>query len=378
MPAVREIGASGYRSLKQIRFPVEGLTVFVGGNGTGKTNLYRALELLQAAASGTLTRSLAAEGGMESVLWAGERRRTDPARVRLCADLLDDATGHGFVYEVEVGLVQQAGGVTFGAAFALEPQIKAERLTVRTGVRPVVTLSRDGPSGFVRDEDGKKRPFGTTLLATETALSALQDAARFPELQIVRQAMLAWRFYHDVRTDAGSALRRPCLAVTTPTLASDGADLAAAFATLAHIRQDTADLEAGSTTPFRVHTSSCPSLAGRRASAWFFRTTRSASSRPPNSRTARCATSRSRARCSPTALPGAQRAGDQPASGPDGATRRNDPAGRAAHAGLARHPFRAARPGDRRRGRPAPPRRGQTRRRDLDRGPAARRGFFGG
>ena len=82
-------------------------------------------------------------------------------------------------------------------------------------------LRRRGPG---RDEEGRKRPFGTDLLATETALASLQDAARFPEIEIVRRAMAGWRFHHDFRTDAGSPLRRPCLAVTTPTLASDGSD----------------------------------------------------------------------------------------------------------------------------------------------------------
>ncbi|CAO4169928.1 AAA family ATPase [Methylorubrum aminovorans] len=240
MPTVREIEAAGYRSLRSLRFPVGPLSVFVGGNGTGKTNLYRVLSLLQAAAAGSLTRALAAEGGMESVLWAGARRKGEPARVRLSAELSDDATGYAYTYAVEVGI---SPPVT-AAAFALEPQVKTERLTVQIGTRPVTVLDRDGPAGFVRDEEGRKRPFGTDLLPTETALAALQDAVRFPELQIVRQALGAWRFYHDVRTDAGSPLRRPCLAVTTPTLASDGADLAAVFATLAHIRGDTADLDA--------------------------------------------------------------------------------------------------------------------------------------
>lgn len=240
MPTVREIEAAGYRSLRSLRFPVGPLSVFVGGNGTGKTNLYRVLSLLQAAAAGSLTRALAAEGGMESVLWAGARRKGEPARVRLSAELSDDATGHAYTYAVEVGIPPPVTA----AAFALEPQVKTERLTVQIGTRPVTVLDRDGPAGFVRDEEGRKRPFGTDLLPTETALAALQDAVRFPELQIVRQALGAWRFYHDVRTDAGSPLRRPCLAVTTPTLASDGADLAAVFATLAHIRGDTADLDA--------------------------------------------------------------------------------------------------------------------------------------
>lgn len=240
MPTVREIEAAGYRSLRSIRFPVGPLSVFVGGNGTGKTNLYRALSLLQAAASGQLTRALAAEGGMESVLWAGLRRKGEPARVRLSAELSDDVTGHVYTYAVEVGIPP----LMTAAAFALEPQVKTERLTVQAGARPFTVLDRDGPAGFVRDEEGRKRPFGTDLLPTETALAALQDAVRFPELQIVRQALGAWRFYHDVRTDAGSPLRRPCLAVTTPTLASDGSDLAAVFATLAHIREDTAELDA--------------------------------------------------------------------------------------------------------------------------------------
>ncbi len=238
MLAVREIAAAGYRSLRRIRFPVGDLSVFIGGNGVGKTNLYRALELLQAAANGTLTRDLAAEGGMASALWAGERRKNEPARIRLAAELFDDETAHAFRYDVEIGLAMPTE-----AAFELEPLVKVERLTLMTGRRPVVMLDRDGPAGSVRDEGGRRRPLGTPLLATETALAALRDAVRFPEIQIVRQSMAVWRFHHDFRTDAASALRRPCLAVLTPTLASDGSDLAAVFATLAHIQGDTRDLE---------------------------------------------------------------------------------------------------------------------------------------
>ncbi|MDP4021796.1 AAA family ATPase [Methylobacterium sp. NEAU 140] len=244
MPALREVTVSGYRSLRRITLPVEGLSVFVGGNGVGKTNLYRALELLQAAAAGTLTRALAAEGGMDSALWAGRRRQGEPARIRLSATLADDVTGQDFTYAVEIGLVPQAGEEVYGAAFPREPQVKTEQLAVRAGARPVVMLNRDGPTGFVRDEAGRKRPLGTDILATETALGTLQDAVRYPEIERVRRAMLAWRFHHAVRTDAGSPLRRPCLAVTTPTLASDGADLAAVLATLVHIRGDAAEMDA--------------------------------------------------------------------------------------------------------------------------------------
>ncbi|MBP1180128.1 AAA family ATPase [Methylobacterium sp. PvR107] len=243
MLTVREVAVSGYRSLRRISFPVDDLSVFVGGNGTGKTNLYRALELLQAAALGTLTRALAAEGGMDSVLWAGRRRQGEPARLCLSVSLRDDETGQVFAYAVEIGLVPQAGAEIYGAAFRQEPQVKAERLSVRNGGRTAVILDRDGRSGFVRDADGRKQSLGIDLLATETALGSALIATGQPEIALVRLSMTAWRFHHGFRTDADSPLRRSCLAVTTPTLASDGSDLAAVFATLAHIRQDTTDLD---------------------------------------------------------------------------------------------------------------------------------------
>ena len=79
---VRQVSASGYRSLRDVRISADRLSVFVGANGVGKTNLYRALQLIQAAAAGNLSQELALEGGMESALWAGERRRQDPVRAR--------------------------------------------------------------------------------------------------------------------------------------------------------------------------------------------------------------------------------------------------------------------------------------------------------
>jgi Predicted ATPase len=94
-----------------------------------------------------------------------------------------------------------------------------------------------------RDEAGKRVEIETELMASETALASLQDPVGFPDLHLIRRTMLDWRFYHEMRTDSASPLRGPCLAVTSPTLASDGSNLAAVFATLVHIREDTVDLD---------------------------------------------------------------------------------------------------------------------------------------
>ena len=52
--SLSDIAIAGYRSVRSIRFPLRRLTVLVGDNGVGKTNLYRSLELVHAAATGEL------------------------------------------------------------------------------------------------------------------------------------------------------------------------------------------------------------------------------------------------------------------------------------------------------------------------------------
>ena len=240
---VRDFEAEGFRSLKSIAYPVSGLDVFVGANGVGKTNLYRALELLQAAAANRLAGDLASEGGLPSALWAGPRRRSQQPELRLAVGLADPAQRRSgeaaYRYEVTVGFP-----VVTAAAFPIEPQIKDESIAFLGGARPLRLLERKGHSVMARDEDGRPANVDIDLLASETVLGRLEEPARYPELDAVRRTLLQWRFYHSLRTDPASPLRRPCAAVATPTLASDGSDLAAVFATLVHIRQDAADLNA--------------------------------------------------------------------------------------------------------------------------------------
>jgi predicted ATPase len=247
---IREVGIFGYRSLRAIRFPVGGLTVFVGANGVGKTNLYRALQLLQASAAGTLAREIASEGGMDSAYWAGKRKGNTPVRIKLFVGFgtktdreeqaridFDSEPPLTYSYAIETGLPTPSS-----AAFALEPQVKEEALIYHGATRPLTVLERKGPRVTAIDDEGRKHALGAQMLASETALAAFRDPGRFGDLDLVRKAMLDWRFYHDFRSDRASPLRQPCLTVTTPTLASDGSDLAAVFATIVSIRRDATEL----------------------------------------------------------------------------------------------------------------------------------------
>jgi predicted ATPase len=239
--SLTDLHIEGYRSVRNLRLPVRQLTVLVGANGVGKTNIYRALELVRLAATGELAMAIAREGGLASVLWAGERRMNERPRLSLEVglDMAGPNADSVFLprYRVEVGF----GDSKYEAVFAEEPQIKLESLEL-PGKRSVTLLERKGPAGWFRDEEGARRQFDDPLLASETALAALRGT--IPELDAVRHLLSNWRFYHGFRTDADAPLRRPALATTAPLLDADGGNLAAVFATLVHIRGDTVDLDA--------------------------------------------------------------------------------------------------------------------------------------
>lgn len=244
----------GYRSIRKIRFPVRQLTVLVGGNGVGKTNLYRSLELLQAAARGTLADEIAREGGLGSIFWAGGKNlspdgdfdpmyRTDGYRkgeghsLRLAASFADLGDGSfDPTYHLELGFPIKI----VAAAFPNEAQVKAESLDWRQRGKAVNLMERKAGTAWARDTDGRREIASDDVLASETALATLSGRT---EIAMVRDSLVAWRFFHGFRTDADSPLRRPSRAVTAPSLASDGSNLGAVLATLQYIRGDRIDLD---------------------------------------------------------------------------------------------------------------------------------------
>jgi predicted ATPase len=248
-----DIDIKGYRSVRKLRLPLRQLTVLVGGNGVGKTNLYRSIELLHAAARGSLAAEIAREGGLGSIFWAGGSNLNGDGSFNP-ADRADGyRKGEGgnrleLSARLEIDDIIASYGLTVGfpgshdAAFRGEAQVKHEFLDMRSGRRDVRVLERNNNAIWARDDDGQRQTLDERALASETALSTVRGP--YPEIALVRQELSNWRFFHGLRTDAESPLRRPCAAVTSPLLASDGANLAAVFATLRHIRHDTSDLDA--------------------------------------------------------------------------------------------------------------------------------------
>jgi predicted ATPase len=218
---IEKIIVEGYRSVRNLFLKLGQVNLIVGANGCGKTNLYRAVYLLQAAAEGNLARSLAEEGGMPSVTWAGDRYKNDPVRVNI--GVVTDQ----FEFQLSLGLP-----VPGRSAFDRDPVIKEEHLWYIHKKKRAPWLDRGNTYAKVRDSEGEFGSYPSAVELTESALSEFRDPVRFPILASVRQEFSGWRFYHQFRTDFESPLRRPQGGCRTPILSSDGADLAAALQTI--------------------------------------------------------------------------------------------------------------------------------------------------
>jgi predicted ATPase len=218
---IEVLAFDGYRSLCDLRLGLGQLTVITGGNGTGKSNVYRALRLLVDAAEGNLGRALAREGGMPSAMFAGPDRPTaSTGGQRLNIGFSDGA----IAYELRLGLPAIGG-------FPYDPEVKEE--TIRTVIKPRVNLlERRNTSAMLRDEQGNRVAFGAQIDIYESVLSQLAEPHRYPVLSTLRERLRRWRFYHQFRSDAESPMRSAQIGSYTPVLAHDGSDLAAALATI--------------------------------------------------------------------------------------------------------------------------------------------------
>jgi predicted ATPase len=244
---LKALAIANYRSIRELVLPLGQLNLVTGPNGAGKSNLYRALRLLSETALGTATASIAAEGSLASVLWAGPEQfsrgmragttpvqggpRKHPVNLKL------GLSGDDFNYAIDFGLPAPVPRTLFDG----DPEIKRE--SIWNGDRyhsSRVMVDRSGPVVKGRDDQGGWQILNQHLAPFDSMLAQSADPYLAPEAYQLREQIRSWRFYDQFRTDRDAPSRQSQIGARTVILHHDGRDLPAAWRTIEEIGDEQA------------------------------------------------------------------------------------------------------------------------------------------
>lgn len=245
---ITTVAIRGYRSLREVALNLGQVTVVTGGNGSGKSSLYRALRLLASTADGDVVGALAREGGLPAVLWAGPEHITGAMRRgevpvqgtgsrKRPVSLMLGFTSHDWGYLIDIGLPTPSRTM-----FHRDPVIKREAVFVPPVMRPASTLVSRLGARVLTHEGRNSRELQRDLTGRMSLISEVASADAAPEVRTLRHELRSWRFHDSFRVDAQAPARQPHVGTWTPVLANDGADLAPAVQTI---------LESAWADPFR-------------------------------------------------------------------------------------------------------------------------------
>ncbi len=220
--SIQRLEIEGFRSLQSASWKPGPLNVLIGVNGSGKSNLLRALQLLKSAADGRLSESVRASGGMSPLLWDGQVNA-----IKFNLDL-ESENNIELTYELVMERLGQSGAFRIGQESVYETDTNKKYLE-RTTTRAVTFSLHKGK----RNRVALKIPL-EEMAEDEALLAKLpsSDGTGTPFISKLRRELADYRIYHDVRVDGDSEMRRAAVSRRDLRVDPDGSNLISALHTL--------------------------------------------------------------------------------------------------------------------------------------------------
>ena len=253
---IRRIAIRGYKSLRDVTLELDPLTVVIGPNAAGKSNLLDAIGLLSRTAEGDLQSAFTGHRGDPLHSFAFDERGIDGLLAREEASFRIDADielSTDTVNRVNRTITEAREGHEPARALVRERLLRYSlevRIVTASGVLQVVDESvralnknmdvKQSRSPFlsVEESHGRKRlslrlerqshPFEYDLGMGHTVVSSHYYDPHHPHLAALRHELKSWRTYY-LEPDA---MRRDAPRRVVERLPPDGSDLAAFYNTM--------------------------------------------------------------------------------------------------------------------------------------------------
>ena len=207
---ISELSVQNYRSLKDVTLPLGPLTVLIGANGSGKSNVLDVFKLVQQLTTdvnvGT-AQAFGKRGGYEEVVWGGQTER----EVKIAIDWSDPSSANS---EKDTFAVSFNHDVSQDAVFSHERLATHDR-----------QVTRDSQSKYAVFDGSVELASGYSPTGRSALFGANLDGWHSPN---PRQSIEGWAFYRFVPT----MMRTPQPVKRQYRLAETGENLSAVVHTI--------------------------------------------------------------------------------------------------------------------------------------------------
>jgi predicted ATPase len=231
---ITTLNISGFRSLRQVTWLPGRLNVLIGPNGSGKTNLLRALALLKQAASGNLEQAVVHSGGLTQICWDGKFKEGIRWHVESKGKFLpgDDANSRKLSYHLGM---HYAGYPSDGLGYSIGNELLADYARVDSGEEKNALKYLDrGPrhAAFFDSSQNKLTAPEERIKGTETLLSQVGGLFSAPETASFYAFLTSLGIYHELIVNDDAEVRRAAVTRRETQLREDGQNLIAVLHTL--------------------------------------------------------------------------------------------------------------------------------------------------